>query len=172
MKAFSMGYSFDWIEGEMYEKSPFTLMDFLQQRKRWLQGILLVVHSKVIPIKYKFFLTMAAYSWCLGPIALTNVFFTVSYPMRNPYIVDLTCAFLGGSGMYMYIFGVLKSFSLYRFSYVKAVVCVLGALCTAPFNVIIENTAVAWGVLTNKHKFYVVQKEVPVPQENQQLNIV
>ena len=44
------GYSFDFIEGEMWEKSPFTIYDFLQQRKRWLQGLLLVVHSRQIPV--------------------------------------------------------------------------------------------------------------------------
>jgi ribosome modulation factor len=31
------GYNFGWIEGEMHEKSPFNLSDFVQQRKRWLQ---------------------------------------------------------------------------------------------------------------------------------------
>jgi len=41
MKAFSQGYSFNFIEGEMWEKSPFTIWDFLQQRKRWMQVKLL-----------------------------------------------------------------------------------------------------------------------------------
>lgn len=50
MVALREGYSFDFIEGEMWEKSPFTIYDFLQQRKRWLQGILLVVHSSHIPV--------------------------------------------------------------------------------------------------------------------------
>lgn len=39
--------------GEMHEKSPFTFWDFLQQRKRWIQGIFLTVHSPEIPIKNK-----------------------------------------------------------------------------------------------------------------------
>lgn len=50
MIALKEGYSFDFIEGEMWEKSPFSIYDFLQQRKRWLQGILLVVHSPHIPV--------------------------------------------------------------------------------------------------------------------------
>ncbi|KAG7203838.1 hypothetical protein KM043_013849, partial [Ampulex compressa] len=37
MKAFSQGYTFNFVDGEMWEKSPFTLCDFVQQRKRWLQ---------------------------------------------------------------------------------------------------------------------------------------
>jgi egghead protein (zeste-white 4 protein) len=39
MKAYAQGYSFNFIEGEMWEKSPFTMWDFLQQRKRWMQVI-------------------------------------------------------------------------------------------------------------------------------------
>jgi len=48
--AASQGFSFNFIQGEMWEKSPFTLIDFLQQRKRWLQGLLLVTHSSKIPL--------------------------------------------------------------------------------------------------------------------------
>ena len=50
--AASQGYSFSFIHGEMWEKSPFNLLDFLQQRKRWLQGLLLVAHSSKIPKRY------------------------------------------------------------------------------------------------------------------------
>jgi egghead protein (zeste-white 4 protein) len=39
--------------GEMWEKSPFTLSDFIKQRKRWLQGILLVVHDRRLPIRVR-----------------------------------------------------------------------------------------------------------------------
>lgn len=53
--AASQGYSFSFVEGDMWEKSPFNCLDFLQQRKRWLQGILLVAHSSQIPWRYTFF---------------------------------------------------------------------------------------------------------------------
>lgn len=162
MKAYSMGYSFDFIEGEMYEKSPFTLMDFLQQRKRWIQGILLVVHSREIPIKYKFFLGLSVYSWVTMPLTSSNIFLAALTPLPAGLFLDLTCAFLGGLSVYMYIFGVLKSFSLYRFGLLKSFLCIIGALCTIPVNLVIENAAVLWGIFTNKHRFYVVQKEVAI----------
>jgi len=159
MSAYSRGYTFDFIEGEMYEKSPFTLLDFLQQRKRWLQGILLVVHSKIIPLRYKIFLTISVYSWVTMPLTTSNILLAYLKPIPCPYMVDFFCAFLGGLSIYMYIFGVLKSFSLYRFGVVKSIVCIIGAICTIPINLVIENTAVIWGVVGKKHKFYVVQKE-------------
>lgn len=52
--AASKGYSFGFIEGDMLEKSPFTIKDFLHQRRRWLQGLLLVVHSREIPLRYNY----------------------------------------------------------------------------------------------------------------------
>lgn len=160
MRAFSQGYSFNFIEGEMYEKSPFTMLDFLQQRKRWLQGILLVVHSKFIPLKNKLLLAISVYSWVTMPLATSNMVFAILYPIPCPYFVDFLCAFIAGFNIYMYVFGVIKSFSVYRFGVFKFLCCVLGALCTIPINIVIENVAVVWGLVGKKHKFYVVQKEV------------
>ncbi|XP_058443292.1 beta-1,4-mannosyltransferase egh [Malaya genurostris] len=160
MRAFAKGYTFNFIEGEMYEKSPFTLLDFLQQRKRWLQGILLVVHSNTIPVRNKLLLCISVYSWVTMPLSTSNMIFAGLYPIPCPNLVDFLCAFIAGFNIYMYVFGVIKSFSLYRFGVVKFLACVLGALCTIPINVIIENVAVIWGLVGKKHKFYVVQKDV------------
>lgn len=58
-----MGYSFDWIEGEMREQSTCTLIEFIRQRKRWIQGYFNKSHIIVgknefkmngTVIKYKF----------------------------------------------------------------------------------------------------------------------
>ncbi|XP_055615409.1 beta-1,4-mannosyltransferase egh [Toxorhynchites rutilus septentrionalis] len=160
MRAFAKGYTFNFIEGEMYEKSPFTLLDFLQQRKRWLQGILLVVHSSTIPLRNKLLLAISVYSWVTMPLSTSNMIFAGLYPIPCPNIVDFLCAFIAGFNIYMYVFGVIKSFSLYRFGVIKFLACVLGALCTIPINVVIENVAVIWGLVGKKHKFYVVQKDV------------
>lgn len=161
MKAYSMGYTFNFIEGEMWEKSPFTLSDFLQQRKRWLQGILLVVHSKKIPWKNKIFLAISCYSWVTMPLSTSNIILAALCPIPCPPLMDFLCAFIGAVSIYMYIFGVIKSFSLYRFGIVKFFLCVCGALATIPINVVIENVAVIWGLVGKKHKFYIVNKECP-----------
>jgi egghead protein (zeste-white 4 protein) len=43
----------------MWEKSPFTFTDFFQQRKRWMQGIFMVVASNRIPAKSKLLLALS-----------------------------------------------------------------------------------------------------------------
>ncbi|XP_077295047.1 beta-1,4-mannosyltransferase egh [Arctopsyche grandis] len=163
MKAFQQGYTFNFIEGEMWEKSPFTLWDFVQQRKRWLQGILLVVHSRCISLRYKILLAISCYSWVTLPFSTSNVVLAVICPIPCPQVFDLVCAFIGAVNMYMYIFGVLKSFSFYRFGRIRFLLCICGALSTIPFNILIENVAVIWGVIGKKHKFYIVNKDIRPP---------
>ena len=46
VKASNYGYTFDWIDGEIQEQSPFTFMDILRQRRRWYQGAYYVALSK------------------------------------------------------------------------------------------------------------------------------
>ena len=158
MKAMTKGYSFDWIEGEMYEKSPFTLVDFIQQRKRWLQGVILVVHSRLIPLKAKIFLTLSTYSCCLTPLSTLHLFLAFLYPTQCPIIIDLLCAFQGGVTMYMCVFGTLKSFSLFRFGILKTILALIVTFLTIPFKIALENSATVLGLFTNKHRFYVVKK--------------
>ena len=69
---------------------------------------------------------------------------------------------MGAVNLYLYFIGAIKSFSVNRFVYFKFICCVIGALCTIPFVVVIENIAVIWGLFGNKHNFYIVQKFHPV----------
>lgn len=144
----------------MMEKSPFNFRDFLQQRKRWLQGIWLVVHSPKIPLKYKLFLGMSLYGWITLPLSTSNLLWAYFYPLpSNQYVfLNVVVAFAAAINTYMYIFGVVKSFSLRRVGFVKFAVCLVCSILAIPFNVVIENVAVCWGVVSNKHRFYVVQK--------------
>ncbi|GJQ82368.1 hypothetical protein Trydic_g436 [Trypoxylus dichotomus] len=163
MRALDEGYSFTFIEGEMWEKSPFTLWDFVQQRKRWLQGILLVVHSKTIPFRKKLLLAISCYSWVTLPLSTSNIILAALCPIPCYPVIDFLCAFIGAVNIYMYIFGVVKSFTVYRFGLFRFLLCIGGALLTIPLNIIIENVAVIWGIIGKKHKFYVVNKNIRQP---------
>lgn len=163
MAATRDGYLFSFIEGEMWEKSPFTIHDFLQQRKRWMQGIYLVVHNGEIPFRTKFFLGMSLYAWLTLPFSTSNVYLAAYYPVNCNQLLDTVSCFIMSVTIYMYVLGVMKSFSLYRFGIVKFFLCVVGALLAVPFNALIENVAIVWALFGNKHRFYVVKKETKPP---------
>lgn len=143
----------------MYEKSPFTLLDFLQQRKRWLQGILLVVHSKIIPFKHQLLLGVSDYSWITMPLSTSNMTFVALYPIPCPNLMDFICASIAAVNICMHVFGVIKSFSLSRFGFVKFFACILGAICTIPINIVIENIAVIWGLVGKKNINFMLYKK-------------
>lgn len=160
MLATSRGHTFDFVDGEMYEKSPFTLMDFIQQRKRWLQGLLLVVHSPRIPWRTKVCLVFSVYSTATLPLSTSNLFLALKFPIACPLWLDLILATIGAVGVYMYMFGVIKSFPIKRLGRMRYFMCILGVLCLIPVFVVLENIAVLWGLCGKKHKFYVVQKGI------------
>ncbi|KAK0417192.1 hypothetical protein QR680_012871 [Steinernema hermaphroditum] len=163
MIAFKFGYSFDFIEGEMHEKSPFTFWDFLQQRKRWLQGIFLTVHAKSIPFRYKVFLSLSLYAWATMPLTSLQVFLCPLFPLPRCFIFDFLVAYVAAVNLYMYVFGVLKSFShKYRQHPWRLVLYMTGALLTIPFNIVIENVAVLLGMFGDMNSFYVVNKDAQV----------
>lgn len=158
--AASQGFSFNFIQGEMWEKSPFTLIDFLQQRKRWLQGLLLVTHSSKIPLRYRMLLGISVYSWVTIPLTTANLILQPLFPIGMPQFVELAVSFIGGVWMYMYIYGTCRSFSIHRFGLIKFLGFLLTGVVVTPFKVAIEIIAVVWGLLTPKHKFYVVRKDL------------
>lgn len=160
-----MGYSFDFIEGEMWEKSPFTIIDFIQQRKRWMQGILLVVHSKKIGFKYKALLGVSLYAWIVLPLTLFNIFIVLLFPMETHPLLEGMVHFIGAMNVYMYLFGAVKSFSLKRQGFFKYWFFVLCSVALIPINVCLESLAIVWGVFGQKNKFYVVKKVLDGPTD-------
>lgn len=160
MIAFQKGYSFDFISGEMWEKSPFSIQDLIRQRKRWIQGIWLVVHSAKIPIKNKLLLAASLYSWVTLPMTTLGYILTLIYPTPSPLWINSIGAFCFGVSFYMYMFGVIKSFDLKRTAFPMLLIYIIGAIFTLTLNIIIENVAVIWGLIGPKHNFYIVDKNI------------
>lgn len=160
MIAMSRGYSFNFIEGEMLEKSPFTIQDIIKQRKRWIQGFWLVVHSPKIPIRTKLFLAMSLYGWSTMPLSTVSFVLAMVVTLPNPLWINLVGSFCFAESLYMYIFGLLKSYDLKKsVSRATLLVLVIGQVMAVFLNIIIENIAVCWGVFTSKHHFYIVSKD-------------
>jgi beta-1,4-mannosyltransferase len=123
------------------------------------KGIFLVVHDKKLPLKTRFCLALALYAWLTSPLSISNIYLGLLYPIPvNPFI-DMIACLVGAVNLYLYFIGAVKSFSYNRYGFFKFSLCVIGAICTVPFVVFIENIAVIWGLFSDKHKFYIVQKK-------------
>lgn len=94
------------------------------------------------------------------PVTTMQMYLFHAFPLPPCFIFDFLVAFVAAVNLYMYIYGVLKSFShKYRHSPGRLCLYMVGALLTIPFNICIENIAVIWGMLGNKNGFYVVKKD-------------
>ncbi|KAI6243594.1 Glyco-trans-2-like domain-containing protein [Aphelenchoides fujianensis] len=164
MVAMREGYSFDFIQGEMHEKSPFTVWDFLQQRKRWLQGIFLVVHSAAIPLRSKFLLGCSLYSWIALPFTTLQVVFCRLAPTPEWPVVDGLVSMVAAVNLYMYFYGAMKSFShKCRQGSWRFLLLGVATFLIVPFNVLVENAAVLIGLCSPMDGFYVVDKQLKTP---------
>ncbi len=165
MVACMKGYNFDFVQGEMFEKSPFTVWDFIQQRKRWVQGIYLTVHAPEIPWKYKILEACSLYAWITMPIAISNVVLGVLYPLPMPSWLNAAGLLVSCVNVYMYVFGLIKSVSLYRLGLFKYGLCLISIQFVILLSALCESIAVSMAVLSDKRKFYVVEKDLKIKTE-------
>lgn len=107
-------------------------------------------------------LACSLYAWAWLPLTTMNVFLAGLLPLPRYVVFDFAVAWVGAVNLYMYVFGVVKSFAALRCPPWKLALYTAGALATIPFNVAIENVAVLWGCFGRKHQFYVVQKDLPI----------
>jgi len=165
--AASRGYSFSFIEGDMWEKSPFNLLDMIHQRKRWLQGILLVAHSSNIPWRYRILITMSVYSWALCPLIFLNFVLQAFFPVQLPKVVVCCSSFVGSVWQYLYIYGTFRSFNRNKVGLPRIFLYILIGTATSPVKIVIETAAALWGVTTSKHKFFIVKKDSTISGSTQ-----
>jgi hypothetical protein len=104
------------------------------------------------------------------PIAVPHVSISVTSKTHNKVdiqcnfsllqIVDISVSFIGGVWMFLYIYGTCRSFSIARLGIFKFLLLLMAGVFVTPFKVVVENIAVIWGLLTPKHKFFVVKKDL------------
>jgi egghead protein (zeste-white 4 protein) len=162
LKAWSKGYKFEFITGEMLEKSPFTIKDFIRQRRRWFVGQMHTVLSREIPPFYKFGICTTLVCCLLMPVSLSNIFIDTFYPMQRPFINCLLNGLVGGTFGFLYCFGAFISCSGRNWSYIWLVFISLSCILIVPIAAVMESVAVYWGLVTlNSKEFDIVQKEIP-----------
>ena len=162
-------FKFGFIEGEMREKSPFTFEDFFKQRKRWMQGIYMVVMSDKIGRKSKILLSMSLFAWLTLPLSTLNVFLAPRFPFSLGILLDFGLSFLGSVALAMYTCGYIRQFPIHRFSWPRSLLVFPQIVVSSTFSIIVENLAVCTMWFGDWYGFYIVQKEV---EQDHQVDLV
>lgn len=163
VKAVQLGYSFDWVEGEMLEKSPFTLWDFVKQRKRWVQGMYLVAVDRNLKMNLsKFGFTVSFFNWVILPFQFINGIILTIYPISLSPIDIFLYTLNSVIFMYLYAIGTIRSFYFRQYRMLKTLIIIIGTLLSIPFCMISESIAIIWGLCSDKKQFFIVFKNIDV----------
>ncbi|XP_072384243.1 beta-1,4-mannosyltransferase egh-like [Diabrotica undecimpunctata] len=165
-KALEKGYSFDFIEGEMWEKSPFTLTDYIKQRSRWLQGIFQYLTSNRIPGRYKIIGCFGCFTWICVPIVAVNGILNMC--MLTPYFpfCERIHLLLNTIVLYLYFFGVAHSF--YRSNFTRIILYFASIIILLPVYIFLESMGVFMFLFSSKNTFQIINKSL----EQRQASIV
>jgi len=90
LKAQELGYKIEWLRGRLYEQSPFSIKDFLKQRRRWVLHSFDVLKRK-LPLKIKLYYSYSLLIWSSGLFSLIAVLLSIFsgtiFPFNNAIIL-------------------------------------------------------------------------------------
>ena len=161
LTAWSYGYKFDFIEGEMKEKSTFTLSDFIKQRKRWFIGHFNILWSTSVSLYFKLGIFPMHISnmlmWANIVPGISPFFFQIPLPLWHRTLVAILTVCI----LFMFAFGNFMSLSNERFSWRFRLSISLLAQLLLPVSFVLETYAALRGMY-ERHRvaFDLVQKEV------------
>jgi cellulose synthase/poly-beta-1,6-N-acetylglucosamine synthase-like glycosyltransferase len=104
LKAQELGYRIEWLKGRLYEQSPFTIKDFLKQRRRWALHSFDILKRK-LPLKVKLTYFYSLLIWASGLIsliaAISAIFSRTLFPFNNAIILAVMPVMVTWIGSYL-----------------------------------------------------------------------
>ena len=80
------GKVWSWLKGKLYEQSPFSIKEFLKQRRRWLWGKLdIILKKKEINTKQKLIHLLHIFSWLSALPSVLLTYINLIYPTPIPH---------------------------------------------------------------------------------------
>lgn len=165
----SQDVRFAWIDALMFEQSPFTFMDFIKQRSRWLVGGLRVVGSSQIPFRLRILMKLLTSLWALMPLTYTALIVSVLFgsndmepSAQNQYYYKFLLPLLAALSLWNYVFGFFVTFSARSIGLFRFTVLLYVQMILSPVFGIMEVVAVCyalWNFAKLSVGFHVVEKD-------------
>ena len=155
----SRGVRFHWLDSQMYEASPFSLWDFVCQRRRWYGGLWLVCKDHRIAFAQRFMLSMMTFTWAASflvgiAIALCMLTDTDVGPSFKIMIVTVASTSCWG-----YVLGFLLTFRI-EDGVIRYITLLFLQLLLQPFFAVLEIYGVCYAIVSPPVEgFFIVQKE-------------
>lgn len=145
--AASKGVKFGWVDGYIREQSPFTLMELLKQRRRWISGLRLLVLDNAVPFKDRAFLMLTIFlchiSWLAMVVTVWNL---VAGGSVLPTWVEMLAAMLTGFIAMVYMIGAYRNVTDIKMPFHKQLTIWLLAGLLVPVSCVVEAVAVVYSM--------------------------
>jgi egghead protein (zeste-white 4 protein) len=155
----SMGVEFSFIHAFMYEKSPFSVRDFIRQRQRWFGGLWLCVKSPNIPRWERLVLSTFMVLWSISWLCIVMVYVNLLYPTGTPGWLAVSGGISFAYYVTLYLVGFIRTFD-WRDGKRRLVLLLIAQLLLLPIFSLMEAIGVFYGLFAPPKNFYVVQKEM------------
>jgi len=157
--AWERGIKFAWVDTYMYEQSPFSIYDFIMQRRRWFGGLWLVCWDPSIGWQYRATLLFMIITWAFGSVpyivTATSWIVSVKYDSSSKWYIALVSAIYAWS----YSLGFVKTFNIYD-GIIRYFVLLLIQLVCLPCYSLMELLGVVYAVINPPFdSFHIVKKE-------------
>jgi len=74
-----------WLKGKLYEQSPFSIREFMKQRRRWVWGSLDILLKRGVGLKYKLVVVASVISWLSSLPSIVVAYINLVYPTPLPH---------------------------------------------------------------------------------------
>ncbi|MDE2106346.1 MAG: glycosyltransferase family 2 protein [Patescibacteria group bacterium] len=153
------GVRFEWVEGFIREQSPFTLLELLKQRRRWITGLRLLMWDKTISLRQRLILGVNMTLWraaWIGPVVtLWNV---ISGGSSIPIWAQVLSAFLSAMVVVVYMIGAYRNVTDIDLPTWKQITIWLASGILVPIACAVEGIAVLYSIVQPVKVFEVVEK--------------
>lgn len=153
------GVKFKWMHSYMLEQSPFSIMDFIRQRRRWYNGLWLCAVTPNIPESERFWLRLFLWFWTFSWVNNLSFYAHFVYPTNTPLWMGLIGGISFAFNIGVYLVGFLVSFSPSRIGWSQFLSYFFLTAMGIPVFSSIEAAGALYGMLFPSNDFYVVQKE-------------
>lgn len=112
MDAWQKGYSFKFIKGNMFERSPLSLWDLSMQRSRWYYGLMLLCFDCQINCRYKIILSLLMLTWTTIFLSVLGFFWNVMFNLDKSHLeILLVLGIVWGMSIAVYNIGFYHNFN-------------------------------------------------------------
>jgi hypothetical protein len=158
LKIMDNGYKFGWLNGNVYEQSPYSWRDFIAQRKRWFVGLTFVERQKDITWYNRLILVFSRFMWAISWMAFVITVLNVFFPSETDMGIGMLGGFIFSVYVMIYLIGTYRNVNSKQIGRLAKVYLYLLTLLCIPLSTCLEACGVIAGMVAPKKQFQVVYK--------------